>query len=281
MLKSFDEDSLAAELVFAELVPIQKVVFKTLRWSLWKGRMDHYEILGEVDMDDSFEVERDGRIGARPTRVAPPAEGSADDDDFDLLDDMMPTVRRAPIFHPSAAVHISEDFDPLQLLQQAILNIEDDDAVLHGDEVDDDESEDAGNDGDGDGPGDHDGDGDLAEAAEAPADAGDALPALRIHDRGRWYFHLVAPPGELVGRLHHLGATNLKATCRRHDHCVCVVSLPPPGSAREAAVGHAVTLADVERDLIRWLDCGVDQSALQHSAASRTIKADVYHMRVR
>ena len=89
-----------------------------------------------------------------------------------------------------------------------------------------------------------------------------------------------------VGRIHALGASSLKATCNLAQHggsCVCIVSVPTPGSKREAELGGDwITQRHIERDLAAWLDEGLDAaSQAVHQEAARRLKADKYRMRVR
>ncbi len=62
---------------------------------------------------------------------------------------------------------------------------------------------------------------------------------------------------------------------------MCAVSIPKPGTARELAIGHAIDFAEVERDLVLWLEAGLKLSAADHLARGTFLKTDKYHMRVK
>ena len=112
-------------------------------------------------------------------------------------------------------------------------------------------------------------------AAPAPAE-----PPLRIYESGRWRFR-TRDTDVQIGRLNPLGMISIKATCQRHGGgCVCSISLPAPGSARHLAMGRDVTMRDIERDLVRWLDMGLDSTAIGHDADARRLRKDTYFMKV-
>ncbi len=77
-----------------------------------------------------------------------------------------------------------------------------------------------------------------------------------------------------VGQIHYLGVRSLKATCRLHTGCICMITVPVgPGKHNE-----------VEKDVLRWLDAANTEGGIsveQHLASARVLKQDKYKMRVR
>ena len=80
-----------------------------------------------------------------------------------------------------------------------------------------------------------------------------------------WRFHRGATE---QGRIHVVGL-GIKATCGRHKDCICYVSCPP-GADRKVAVFE---------DLFVWIVS--DESQPAHANASRAIRRDKYHMKIR
>ena len=107
---------------------------------------------------------------------------------------------------------------------------------------------------------------------------------LPIFDSGGWHFRARAD-NTPVGRLHHLGDSSLKATCKLHKQCACAISLPPAGSTRARqvveALGHLPTFADVERSLRGWLADGLTCDAANHTTASVRLKSEQWFMKTR
>ena len=115
----------------------------------------------------------------------------------------------------------------------------------------------------------------AGRAAAAPA----AAEALRIHDDGRWHF-MTADHTE-VGWLHHLGGNSIKATCKLHKSCTCVISLPNEGSRRAEKLGGIPSFDVIAADLVGWLDAGLDVEHNEHMNLATTLKKDKWHMQVR
>ena len=119
------------------------------------------------------------------------------------------------------------------------------------------------------------------ENAAGPANA--VLPAarpLRINDdAGNWHFFSTDATHQDVGWLHYLGGSSIKATCKVHKQCSCAISLPTP--ERVTKMGWEGTYQDIEQDLIKWLDSGLDLNVTDHQKAAFNLKSDRWAMRVR
>ena len=173
------------------------------------------------------------------------------------------------------------EIDPLQALIAQVLPI-DAAAIPLADELDDGSADDVDHNvdaADAD-PQCHRPDHDSAPAvAPQPEPAPDAAPAaLRIQRRAGWHFF---SGDQDVGWLHHLGTDSIKATCKLHKKCSCVVSMPPEGSVREQKMARRPSFEDISNDLTIWLDSGLDLDELQHAETARVLKRDKYAMKVR
>ena len=80
-----------------------------------------------------------------------------------------------------------------------------------------------------------------------------------------WRFHRGATEQGMI----HCFGNGVKATCGRHKDCICYVSCPV-GADRKVAVFE---------DLVHWL--ASDESQPAHANASRAIRRDKYHMKIR
>ena len=114
-----------------------------------------------------------------------------------------------------------------------------------------------------------------------------AEPELPICDRGGWQFFSTDGQNTAVGRIHHLGESSLKATCKIHQRCACAISLPVNNNARRDQVQNALgygrppSYADIERDLKIWLAEGLACGSAQHAASSLRLRADRWRMKTR
>ena len=117
------------------------------------------------------------------------------------------------------------------------------------------------------------------EAGPAPEPAPASAAAVDIDiDNGLRYI-VEDPPSSLrfklrgtereIARLYVIGATGVKAVCKRHKHCHCVARIPAATSIQQACA-----------DLAQWV--GFDeQSADDHAAAASRLKVDKFGMRLR
>ena len=72
-----------------------------------------------------------------------------------------------------------------------------------------------------------------------------------------------------IARLYVIGATGVKAVCKRHKHCYCFARIPAATSIEQACA-----------DLAQWVDFD-EQSADDHAAVASRLKVDKFGMRLR
>ena len=126
--------------------------------------------------------------------------------------------------------------------------------------------------------------GDAAGRSQAPPAA--LNPDVHIRDTGSWHFFSLST-NEPVGRLHHLGADAIKATCKIHRNCSCAISMPSNTSDRFArlrdSLGHGrdPAFADIERDLKVWLATALSCDQQRHSEMSLELRANRWLMKTR
>ena len=105
-----------------------------------------------------------------------------------------------------------------------------------------------------------------------------------IFDSGCWHFRK-REGNASVGTLHQVTAVTVKATCKLHRSCACMVSMPPTNSERlrktTARLGRPPTAEDLQNDLIEWLAAGCATDARQHDIAGRRMRAEKWAVKVR
>ncbi|CAE7512743.1 unnamed protein product [Symbiodinium sp. CCMP2592] len=290
-LRWLSEDALAARLCFVDDKPVGHVRLTLLKWTLDDAapRLDRHRI---VELGAAFDAQSENEPAQQCRRA--PRDRS---DDFDLLDDIRAPVRRrrrpfvAIEDRPQTAGSDAEsepvrDADAEPVLQ-GLENIGDEDALHEGgvaEVVPDEAGAEAG---DGLRPGDAVvgvSEGPVPVPSEPSATEVAGARACEIQDVGCWNFRRKSDNAE-VGRLHQIGVDTLKATCKLHRSCVCMISYPPAGSERLRAVSvrlqRAPTLHDIEVDLVKWFDAGLTATAAQHQEASLNLRSGNWAVRVR
>ena len=302
------EDAFAPSMCFTsansdETVEVLKL--SVLGWSVTDGRLDHY-LIKNVDMQRQFQVQA-GPVPSsdRPRRDCLEAEPS---DELDLLEDLLdrPVRQRAAATAAAARVAavddvhnlpsediiiLEEEFDPLDVLRaqeecaQEALPL---DEELH----DQREDEELLAQLDLDVPRNPDerpaGAVNLQEEVQLGIFGLDAAPAnmsgLPIVDVGSGHFRK-RNSNEDVGRLHFVGASTVKATCKIHKQCICMISMPAQGTARYSSVvsrmGREPVMNDIEQDLVHWLAAGVGSEAARHDEVGRSLRSEKWFVKVR
>ncbi|CAE7188657.1 unnamed protein product [Symbiodinium sp. CCMP2456] len=307
------EDELAARVCFAEGTPVEFVRICRLEWVFAGARLDAYEIRG---VQATYEAVAQPEAPQR-RQQRQPVQHEDEVAQFDMLEDLLqehkPARRKQERRQAVAPVAAVEEFDPLELDR---LHVTDADACPRREELEDME-EDARLFLQGlQGPDDDCDEAEVPEAAVPEVDAvmptgaggqigvgpsvGDVHPqpppavpqtvsleSLPIFDNGCWHY-VRRSDGSSVGRLHHIASAqgaSLKATCKLHKGCHCMISLPQLGSERLASVsqrlGRPPQLEDVEMDLVQWLSNGLSMTATQHDDDGREMRATKWHVKVR
>lgn len=283
------EDEFAAAMCFVDDIPMEKVSLVLLdwKWGAAASSFDQYEITGEgkryIVTCGARARERGGGRGA----LEPEFDGLLMLEDLSTRSRPRHAASRVPEFledeHDFMADVIREIEDASDVVAQALPEERSD-----AEDLPDQEGE--GVDPEG---------GEQDEPAQAPpfpveaqpAPAHPPQPARRelqaarlIYDRGGWDFAAVASRAT-VGRIHHLGSTSLKATCKIHKSCTCAVSLPQMGTPRHdqvtLALAHPPTFEDVERDLKEWLAEGLSCDSERHTQSSVQLKSERWRMQIR
>ena len=283
------EDAFAAKACFVDDEPVELLRLTCLEWTLDDAapRLDRHRV---HQLGRQFEVKADPE--PPPPRASRLREPQAD---LDLFDDFRPNpssrrARAAAVPGPTVAIQ-DEVLDAQEAGNEG--GVVDLAAVPQPEEYLDVE--------------DHGDDADAEVAAEEPSrpssnssssaagqmivDASiferQALPevSLPIYDAGSWNFRCKAGDRE-AGRLHQIGTTTLKATCKFHRQCVCMITIPGPGTQRLAAItatlGRAPTLHDLEGDLVRWLADGLQSAnGAHHDDAGRLLRSEKWHVKLR
>ncbi|CAE7670376.1 unnamed protein product [Symbiodinium sp. CCMP2592] len=294
LLASLSEDAWAASMVFLQEQPVERVRIVLLEWKFpaQSARLDTYEIT---------QSGQDFCATANPDPPAPrpgAARPGPSDDDQDMLQDLTSRDRQRQRRQPAAVVvDQAQMHNPLDDLIRLAEGEIDAIACPREDEVEDNaesESEEehapaarperrvrrASN--------------RRPQAAQqpapAPAQAAVPLPAIDpdslLCEPSSWNF-VARANNTPVGRIHFLGETSLKATCRLHKNCVTAISMPSNGSERQAAVRRSrgslsdPTFQDLESDLKNWLAQGLSCGPQQHQAASLQLRAERWHVKVR
>ncbi|CAE7895079.1 unnamed protein product [Symbiodinium necroappetens] len=300
-LRWLSEDALAARLCFVDAKPVAHVRVRLLKWTLDDAapRLDRHRI---VELGEVFDAtsQREPQEPRQPAPARPDQDGS---NDFDLLDDLThdrkPKVSRRRLIaiedQPKGVDSDKEsetgevkDADAESLLEE-LENMGDEEAWLEdgaaaevgeADVPHEQPGADTGNDFRAE-------DASVVGVADGPVPpepfAGGA-DSCDIEDVGGWHFRRKSDNTD-VGRLHQIGVDTLKATCKLHRSCVCVISSPPLGSERlrtvSARLQRAPTLHDTEADLVKWLDAGLTATATQYQEASLDLRSGSWAVRVR
>ena len=122
------------------------------------------------------------------------------------------------------------------------------------------------------------------EAPERQPRYDPAAMTCRFFDAGCYHFRERSDQTE-VGRLHWMRDTVIKATCKRHKDCACMIEIPPERSARiqvvTAGLGRRPVLQDIEDDLVAWLTLASAVTREQHQTAGRSLKVQRWNVKVR
>ena len=302
VLDACDQDAFAASLLYSDsgILPTERVVLTCLSWelSLESGYFHRYLINGVNDKMAPMEV----RSGVRPRRQ--PRRPAADDADFlgDMVQDMRRDVRRRipcpgagrrplpPAAAPLPDLELPEDVGELQeMLRGAFVDEAGTELErLLGEVMDMEVDEEVGPEFDSGGDGDEEaGEPEAGGGGAAPGPAGAAggeagpapEPAPAAAAANGLQYIVEDPPSSLrfklrgtereIARLYVIGATGVKAVCKRHKHCYCFARIPAATSIEQACA-----------DLAQWVDFD-EQSADDHAAAASRLKVDKFGMRLR
>ena len=307
----FSEDEFAASLCFLDDAPVDKISLVLLSWAWVGGGVENLETYKVTGAGKRYDAVCEQRAGLAPRPAPALAPRDADFDGLLMLEDLAvrPKPRRPP--GPRQRAGVAEQVllaDEHDYLADLINEVQDPDDVVAQPLAEERSDAEAGDDNlnghldnedpDSDPePGDaHDTEAeprnqnqDQGEAENVPGPARPPVRVLRapglILDLGGWTFVSLQNNSDAVGRIHHLGESSLKGTCKRHKNCSCAVSLPQDGTERHdkvtATLGHPPTFADVETDLKEWLAEGLTCSADDHATSGTRLKADRWQMRLR
>ena len=304
----FSEDEFAASLCFLDDAPVDKISLVLLSWT-WAGggaqNLETYEVTGAGKRYDAVCEQRAHPVPHPGPALAP---RDADFDGLLMLEELAvrpkPRTARGPRQRAGVAeqVFLSDEHDYLADLINEAQDPDDVVAQPRAEERSDAEADDDNLNGqlDREDPDSDPEPGDAHGAEAAPRNQnqdqvnipGPARPPVRvlhapglILDLGGWTFVSLQNNADAVGRIHHLGESSLKGTCKRHKNCSCAVSLPQDGTDRHDKVtetlGHPPTFADVETDLKEWLAEGLNCSGADHATSGTRLKADRWQMRIR
>ncbi|CAE7579859.1 unnamed protein product, partial [Symbiodinium sp. CCMP2592] len=291
---------------------VEVLKLSVLGWSLTEGRLDRY-LIKDVDMQRQFQVQAAPLPRSdKPRMDRLEAESS---EELDLLEDILdrPRPSAIPVRQPAAAtaaadhvaavddvndVHnlpsediiiLEEEFDPLEVLRAQEEECAQEALPLDEELHDQNEEEELlaqldhnvpGNPGEA-------GAVNVEEEIQLGMLGLDAAPhanisSLPIVDVGSWHFR-TRNNNEDVGRLHLVGQSTIKATCKIHKQCICMISMPTHGTARHSSVvsrmGREPVMVDIEQDLVHWLAAGVGSDAANHNEVGRSLRSEKWFVK--
>ncbi|CAE7945648.1 unnamed protein product [Symbiodinium necroappetens] len=311
------EDAFAAAMCYVDLRPVEMLRVTLLDWEFEASfaRLDTYRIVKtgtQISVEAAPEAPADDVVQPAPAAAAAVGEAVF----VDLLADMEANRRHQGSQHSrkkrqrvvQAVLH--DEFDPLALAVADFYSAEDGDAHPRQEELEDLEDEanlpnvaveadiaPAAAEPDGENMAAEEDrplrqeDVQLEAHPEAQAEAPECQPQydasrddLPIFDAGCSHFKKRSDETD-VGRLHWMRDTIIKATCKQHRNCACMVEMPPERSARMHAVmarlGRRPLLEDIEGDLIAWLALVSTVTREQHQTAARNLKVQRWNVKVR